>query len=81
MAFVSSVLAIIAGAMVTIMPAKVASLWFPESQRTFANSMGAMGIQLGLLVTDLIGPLIVGQDASQKQFINLSLAHLGFALQ
>ena len=55
-------------------------LWFPESQRTFANSMGAMGIQLGLLVTDVIGPLIVDQDANQRQFVNLSMAHLGFAL-
>ena len=42
MAFSSAVFAIIAGALVTIMPAKVASLWFPDSQRTFANSMGAM---------------------------------------
>uniref|UniRef100_A0A8C4Q1I9 Solute carrier family 49 member 3 n=1 Tax=Eptatretus burgeri TaxID=7764 RepID=A0A8C4Q1I9_EPTBU len=40
-------------------PTKVAAVWFPENQRAIANTIASMANPLGIMLTNVISPLIV----------------------
>ncbi|XP_040093669.1 solute carrier family 49 member A3 isoform X1 [Oryx dammah] len=49
----------LAQTLVIFSPAKLAALWFPEHQRATANMIGTMSNPLGILVANLLSPILV----------------------
>ncbi|CAK5078942.1 unnamed protein product [Meloidogyne enterolobii] len=45
---------------IMFLPTKVAAAWFPDNQRTLATTIGVMSNPLGVLLANLISPMIVG---------------------
>uniref|UniRef100_UPI00358E86AE solute carrier family 49 member A3 isoform X3 n=1 Tax=Myxine glutinosa TaxID=7769 RepID=UPI00358E86AE len=43
-------------------PTKMAAVWFPENQRAIANTIASMANPLGIMLANLISPLIVHSD-------------------
>lgn len=54
------------------LPTKLAALWFPDGQRTVANTFGSMSNPLGILMAMSISPAIVN-SASGSQILLLNL--------
>uniref|UniRef100_A0A915M9V6 Uncharacterized protein n=1 Tax=Meloidogyne javanica TaxID=6303 RepID=A0A915M9V6_MELJA len=44
---------------IMFLPTKVAAAWFPDNQRTLATTIGVMSNPLGVLLANLISPMIV----------------------
>ena len=62
-----------AGGIIPMAGASLLSLtWFPENERRFATSFAAGSQQIGLALSFLIGPLIVGEPPSSNSYENSS---------
>lgn len=58
---------------IMFLPTKVAASWFPDNQRTLATTIGVMSNPLGVLLANLISPLIVG-NCEQVKILNYLFA-------
>ncbi|KAA0184256.1 Feline leukemia virus subgroup C receptor [Fasciolopsis buskii] len=58
-------------------PAKLALDWFPENQRTIANTIGSLGNAVGVLVGSAVAPLIVQRPEDIPVFNYISLGLVG----
>ncbi|XP_043303936.1 solute carrier family 49 member A3 isoform X5 [Cervus canadensis] len=63
----------LAQTLVIFSPAKLAALWFPEHQRATANMIGTMSNPLGILVANLVSPILVKteEDIPLMEFAGL----------
>jgi MFS transporter, FLVCR family, MFS-domain-containing protein 7 len=50
---------------------KVAAAWFPDNQRTLATTIGVMSNPLGVLLANLISPMLVRSCEEVKLLFNL----------
>ncbi|RUS84086.1 hypothetical protein EGW08_008125 [Elysia chlorotica] len=60
-------------------PAKVAALWFPDSQRTLATTIASMSNTLGVLAANLMSPTIVKKpsDIGTMMYVCTGVSLLG----
>ncbi|XP_038555888.1 solute carrier family 49 member A3 [Micropterus salmoides] len=61
--FMGQTLGALAQPLIIFTPTKLASLWFPEHQRTTANMIASMSNPLGVLLPNIISPLMVEKPA------------------
>ncbi|VDP32522.1 unnamed protein product [Echinostoma caproni] len=59
-------------------PAKLALDWFPDTQRTMANTIGSLGNTVGVLIGSAIAPLFVQKPDDIPTFNYISLGVVGF---
>nr|XP_003223401.1 PREDICTED: major facilitator superfamily domain-containing protein 7 [Anolis carolinensis] len=61
---VGQCLCAVAQPLIIFSPTKLAAVWFPEHQRATANMIGSMSNPLGMLIANLLSPVIVkeGKD-------------------
>ncbi|KAE8632351.1 hypothetical protein XENTR_v10001523 [Xenopus tropicalis] len=60
--FTGQSLCAIAQPLVLFVPAKLASVWFPEHQRATANMIASMSNPLGVLLANIISPSVVTKE-------------------
>ncbi|KAL7075167.1 hypothetical protein ACQ4LE_006150 [Meloidogyne hapla] len=58
---------------IMFLPTKVAAAWFPDNQRTLATTIGVMSNPLGVLLANLISPMIVG-SCEHVKILNIIFA-------
>lgn len=58
--FLGQTLSALAQPLIVFTPTKLAALWFPEHQRATANMLASMSNPLGLLLANLLSPLLLG---------------------
>uniref|UniRef100_A0A1I7YXX5 MFS domain-containing protein n=1 Tax=Steinernema glaseri TaxID=37863 RepID=A0A1I7YXX5_9BILA len=63
-------IAAVAYPFIMFLPTKVAASWFPESQRALATTIGIMSNPLGVLMANVISPLVVSEPEHVK-YINM----------
>ena len=79
-AFASSAVSMLAGGMVTILPAKCASIWFPENLRVLANSLCSLASQLGLMLCYTFAPYLVSENHEQYEMQNYAYFAISIGL-
>ncbi|KAJ8262531.1 hypothetical protein GJAV_G00167480 [Gymnothorax javanicus] len=52
----------LAQTLIIFSPTKLAALWFPQHQRATANMMASMANPVGILLANILSPVIVGQN-------------------
>ncbi|KAJ8377859.1 hypothetical protein AAFF_G00250910 [Aldrovandia affinis] len=52
----------VAQTLIVFSPTKLAALWFPQHQRATANMIASMSNPIGLLLANILSPLLVGRD-------------------
>lgn len=57
--FLGQTLSALAQPLIIFTPTKLAALWFPEHQRATANMLASMSNPLGLLLANIVSPLLV----------------------
>lgn len=57
--FLGQTLSALAQPLIIFTPTKLAALWFPEHQRATANMLASMSNPLGLLVANIVSPLLM----------------------
>ena len=68
-------------AMLSLAPAKIASVWFAEDQRALANTAIALSLPGGIMVCYVIGPIIVNAfEDLQESFSYLFYIYTGWGL-
>ncbi|KAL3111468.1 hypothetical protein niasHT_017695 [Heterodera trifolii] len=58
---------------IMFLPTKVAAVWFPDTERTLATTIGVMANPLGVLVANLVSPMLV-ESCEQLSVLNLLLS-------
>ncbi|KAF7638247.1 hypothetical protein Mgra_00002220 [Meloidogyne graminicola] len=58
---------------IMFLPTKVAAAWFPDNQRTLATTIGVMSNPLGVLLANLISPMLV-ESCEQVKILNIIFA-------
>ncbi|XP_042349634.1 solute carrier family 49 member A3 [Plectropomus leopardus] len=71
-AMLGQLLGAFAQPLVIFTPTKLAALWFPEHQRATANMIASMSNPLGILLANIISPMVAGES---KQIPDLLLAY------
>ncbi|KAF7246764.1 hypothetical protein EG68_08990 [Paragonimus skrjabini miyazakii] len=79
---IGQVIASIAQPLCMFTPTKLALDWFPDGQRTIANTIGSLGNSMGVLLGSALAPVFVRQpaDISTFNYISLGLVILGLIL-
>uniref|UniRef100_A0A914I9G7 Major facilitator superfamily (MFS) profile domain-containing protein n=1 Tax=Globodera rostochiensis TaxID=31243 RepID=A0A914I9G7_GLORO len=58
---------------IMFLPTKVAAAWFPDTERTLATTIGVMANPLGVLLANLISPLVV-ETCEHIMTLNVALS-------
>ncbi|XP_043761832.1 solute carrier family 49 member A3 isoform X1 [Cervus elaphus] len=69
----------LAQTLVIFSPAKLAALWFPEHQRATANMIGTMSNPLGILVANLVSPILVKTEEDIPLMLGTYILPAGLA--
>ncbi|XP_065770342.1 solute carrier family 49 member A3 isoform X5 [Muntiacus reevesi] len=69
----------LAQTLVIFSPAKLAALWFPEHQRATANMIGTMSNPLGILVANLLSPILVKTEEDIPLMLGTYILPAGLA--
>ncbi|XP_040093670.1 solute carrier family 49 member A3 isoform X2 [Oryx dammah] len=70
----------LAQTLVIFSPAKLAALWFPEHQRATANMIGTMSNPLGILVANLLSPILVKTEEDIPLMLTRNKAYIVLAV-
>ncbi|XP_065770340.1 solute carrier family 49 member A3 isoform X3 [Muntiacus reevesi] len=70
----------LAQTLVIFSPAKLAALWFPEHQRATANMIGTMSNPLGILVANLLSPILVKTEEDIPLMLTRNKAYIILAV-
>ncbi|KAF4013238.1 hypothetical protein G4228_004375 [Cervus hanglu yarkandensis] len=70
----------LAQTLVIFSPAKLAALWFPEHQRATANMIGTMSNPLGILVANLVSPILVKTEEDIPLMLTRNKAYIILAV-
>lgn len=62
--FLGQTLSALAQPLIIFTPTKLAALWFPEHQRATANMLASMSNPLGLLLANIVSPLLLDKYGS-----------------
>ncbi|KAA3676975.1 MFS transporter, FLVCR family, MFS-domain-containing protein 7 [Paragonimus westermani] len=79
---IGQVIASVAQPLCMFTPTKLALDWFPDGQRTIANTIGSLGNSMGVLLGSALVPVFVRQpaDIPTLNYISMGLVILGLIL-